>query len=217
MSLTPEKKARYYRYAANTTTVTRNVLGVVVAANALSGDRLLPHVLRHRSVGCSVLVAAIGGLDKLDGFFACKSHTHGMPITAKDSAFDSNMDKKNNKVLGYSFTARNIVDGIAMRNQRMLMHAGVMAGYAIWTNDRDARMADSRANAAIGADTKAIGPNKWKTFAQNAGHSLEASPLSVIVPEVAEATYLTSCVLGEIGLKKADKVHQTPVLTEMVA
>jgi len=211
MSFSVEKKALYYRRAADATTLTRNGLGIIVAANALSGDRILPDNLRHRSVGSGVVVAAIGGLDKLDGYLAGKSEDYGLAITQKNSSFDSDMDKKNNKVFGYSFTARNIAEGIVTRSPRMLTHAAVTAGYSVWTNHRDERMAKSRAHAVEGADTSAITTNKWKTFLQNAGHSIEASPMGAIVPQVSEAVYLASCALGEIGLKKADEIHATIV------
>ncbi len=215
MSVSPEKKGQYYRYVADATTYARNGLGVLVAVNALSGDRLLPKTFRYRSVGSGILVAAIGGLDKLDGHFAAKAQSYNVPIMPENSAFDSDMDKKNNKVLAYCFAARNLVEGVTTRNTQTTTHAAVIAGYALWTNNRDDRMAKSRSNAAVGADTRAIKPNKYKTLAQNTGHALEASPLSAIAPELVEITYLASCVLGEVGLKIADKIHQLPIVTEM--
>ena len=55
----------------------------------------------------------------------------------------------------------------------------------------------------------AIKINKYKTGLQNVGHTLASSPLAGTRPGQAliGAVYSTSTVMGEIGFRIADRIH----------
>ena len=198
-----EKKARAYRKAANLTTIGRTYISAVVSANITTGDRLLPKTVRHRSVGLAVGIAALAGLDKLDGYFACKAEAYGLPPTDEDKKLDPKHDKLFAYMTMGSIAMREIMDGNKL-------YGGMIAGNALIACVRDRKMNQSRENAVQGADVGAIWINKQKTGVQNFGHVIAGSPLAATMPGQALAVgiYGVSNVMGIVGYFRADKIHR---------
>lgn len=206
----PEIKGRVYRKAADTVTYGRTALGAIIAVNTLSGDRLLPRALRHRSVGAAATVAMLGAMDKFDGVLARKAEANGVPITREDKEKDPREDKRFNRLIMGALVVRELVSSVHNRDSKRALFAGTLALSLYQTEDRNERMELSRKQAVEGADTGAVWLNKWKTGVQNVGHTLAVSPLALsgVGQTVTSAFYIASNFMGEIGLSIADRIHR---------
>jgi hypothetical protein len=210
MELSREQKGRLYRRSADTVTYGRTILGRIVALNIMSGDRLLPKAVRHKSFGAALSVGLLGAMDKLDGWLARKAEAHGVEITKEDKEKDPVEDKKFNRWVMGSVAVREAVGGIVRKDVgRTLVASGYLLSL-MQTEDRNERMERSRTQAVPGADTKAIWLNQWKTGMQNLGHTLAVSPIarSGLGLTLTTGIYATSNVMGEIGLGIADRIHR---------
>lgn len=210
MELSENARGRAYRIAADTVTYTRTAVGTYVALNILTGDRLLPKKLRHRSVGAAAGVAVLGAMDKLDGVLARKAEAAGVEITRKDREKDPIEDKKFNRRMMGAIAIREAISGAWDHKKSRIAFAGLVGLNLLLTEDRDMRMGESRANAVEGADTSAIWINKLKTGTQNVAHTLASSPLANTAPGQAMIgmVYSASTAMGEIGFRIADKIHR---------
>jgi hypothetical protein len=210
MELSREQKGRLYRKSADTVTYGRTILGRVVAVNILTGDRLLPRALRHKSVGAAVGVGILGALDRVDGWLARKAEAHGVEITKADKEKDPAEDKKFNRWVMGSVAVREAVGGLYSKDAKRVLFAGGYMLSLLQTENRNDRMELSRANAVPDADTSAVEINKWKTGVQNVGHTLAVSPLAQtgLGQAVTAGVYAASNVMGEIGLSIADRIHR---------
>lgn len=208
-----------YRFAADGVTYGRTVAGVVIAANILSGDRLLNRNYEHRSIRLAGSVALLGALDKADGILARKAEENGVPITKADKEKDPKWDKVFNRCMMGSVALRELASGVRKRDPNRMLFAGIVGLNLIATEKRDEKMNESRASAAEGADTSAISINKFKTGVQNLSHSFATSEIvdSGAGQLLTGAAYSASTIMGFIGLNEADRVHKSSVPDEPVS
>jgi len=209
-------KGRMYRVAADAVTYGRTVAGVMIAANILSGDRILNRNYEHRSMRLAGSVALLGALDKADGILARKAEENGVPITKEDKEKDPRWDKVFNRCMMGSVAVRELVSGVRKRDPNRMLFAGIVGLNLIATEKRDEKMIESRASAVEGADTSAISINKYKTGIQNLSHSLATSEIvdSGSGQLITGVAYSASTIMGLIGLHEADKVHKNSVCND---
>ena len=76
--------------------------------------------------------------------------------------------------------------------------------------DRNEKMEESRANAVEGASTGAIPVNQAKTAVESVSHVIATSPVARSHEGMALSflVYRASSILGWVGLRQADSVHQ---------
>ena len=204
------EKGLRYRKAANAVTRGKTKVGWLIGANIVSGDRLLPKIFRHKSIGLAAVVFGLGALDKVDGMLGRKAESLGVPITKEDAELDPAEDKKFTRIIMGATAIRETVGGIYRRDFRRIGFGVMTATFLLFTENRDSRMNKSRDNAVEGADTSAIMINKVKTVTQDGGHVLAVSP-AITSPEGMVATagvYGASVVMGEIGYRAAHRIHQ---------
>lgn len=105
---------------------------------------------------------------------------------------------------------REIVTSVTKKDATRALFAGSLAISLYQTEDRNDRMERSRELATEGADTSAIWLNKWKTGVQNFGHTLAVSPFAAtgFGQAVIASVYGASNVMGEAGLRIADRIHR---------
>lgn len=207
------EKGKIWRKTANGITRVKTYLSYGMAANVVTGDRLMPKVFRYRSIGMGLLALIYGVSDKADGYCGRKAEKYGVPITKVDEELDPKLDKLGNRALMGAVVVRGIYDLVTgeTENKKLLgLALAIGVGKVLReTEDRDERMNESRANAAEGASTKAININKYKTGGQNTGHTILYSPAGNYPLGVAAglAAYSTSVILGEIGFQRAHRIH----------
>lgn len=205
-----EKIGRRYRIAADTLTYSKTAMGVLVAANIVTGDRLLPKKIRHKSMGAAVMLTGLALLDKADGVLARKAESHGIPITKADKERDPKHDKIYNRIIMGAIATREVVGGLVNRSPERIAVGSLVFANLLATEDRDKRMNRSRQEAVEGADTGAIKLNKYKTGMQHVGHVISASPLGStgIGQTLVAGAYSLSTYMGEKGYEIADRIHR---------
>lgn len=207
-------KGRSARVGADLVSYGKTGLGLLVAANIASGDRILPKRFSHRSVGSGALTGVTGVLDLVDGKLGRYSEKHGYPILRKDKEKDPKLDKIVARWMFAAIVFREVVDAMFESNTKLKPYrfafAGLTALAYLKTEDREFKMLASRADAVPGANTKSVPMSRYKTLFQNVGHTVATSPPSNSIEGLAMAAgaYTTSVILGEISLKKADRIHK---------
>ncbi len=200
-----EKRGRRFRVAADVATYGRTILGAGISMAILSGTSVLPKRMQYRSIGLATSIAGLVAADKIDGIFARRAATNGIPILEHDKRKDPFQDKVFAHVLMGSIAIREFSEGNTF-------FASVIAGCQASKLARDYKMSQSRKDAHPDADVSAIPINKYKTGLEGLSHMIATSPMadSEIGRSIAGSSYVLSNVVGLIGYKMADAQYKLP-------